>query len=140
LVHTTPEILKHIYGHQDKQKTKLTKMAILNIKADSLATKGLQSAFIRDIVLPTDKAILYLNNKKVASNFTLHLREKFSATQMYQYYQEKHGWSNHIMDKIWWEAHGAAIETYGLNKRMTIHKFIHDRAAVNVRESKFYPH
>jgi hypothetical protein len=109
--------LKHITGHQDRQNGQLSPLAELNIKADTLATAGLHQSLVRDFNLSSDKAILVLHGKKVASNYTQFLRETFSASQMYAHYQDKYGWSRQLMAKIWWEAHERALNGFGQAKQ-----------------------
>jgi hypothetical protein len=130
--------LLHIDGHQDRQKSKVSGLAELNIIADHLATNGLSQPPIRDIIHNTDKAVLFLNNQKVTSNHTRHLIECFSATEMYKYYFNKYNWSQKTLGKIWWEVHGAALQSFGAAQRISIQKFIHDRAASNYRENLYY--
>jgi predicted RNA-binding Zn-ribbon protein involved in translation (DUF1610 family) len=93
---------------------------------------------VTDFNLQSDKAILLIDGKKVASKHTKQLRENFSATEIYSYYQEKYLWSDHIIRQIWWETHGNAFFRFGSDARTSIQKFIHNRMACNERENKFY--
>jgi Cu/Zn superoxide dismutase len=53
-------------GHKDKKKENLSDLAALNVEADLLATKGLAESPVQDSIQTSDKAILYLDNKRVA--------------------------------------------------------------------------
>jgi hypothetical protein len=51
---------QYINSHQDKTNTELSPLAILNVEANKLATKGLSTKAMHDIITPTDKAIFTL--------------------------------------------------------------------------------
>jgi hypothetical protein len=130
--------LIHIDGHQDKKKKQLSKFAELNVQADFLATQGLEKRAVKDIILTNDSAVIFINNKKVTSHYIKHLRDCYSANQMYEYYQGKYQWNHTTIGKIWWEVHGAAFKYFGREQRVTIKKFIHGRSACNKRENMYY--
>jgi hypothetical protein len=130
--------LRHIRGHQDRHNKYVEGNAALNVEADNLATKGLLQPSIKDFNLPTDQGVLILNGKKIASHYIHHLREKYSATQMFEYYKETYKWSDNTIAKIWWESHGSAIRCFGPDQKITLLKFIHSRSACNKRESTYY--
>jgi ribonuclease HI len=132
--------IHHVKGHSDRRNKELDDISALNVQADLLATKGLKKSTPKDFNLTTDKAIVHIAGKKVASNYNKHLRESFSSIQMHDYFKNKYAWSNHTIKRIWWEAHDAALSKMGPGRKMTIHKFIHRRIACNHRESKFYQH
>jgi hypothetical protein len=60
----------------------------MNIDADKLATSGLDKSPVKDFNQDTDKAFLLLDNKKVASHYVKYIKEKYSATHLYNYYHE----------------------------------------------------
>jgi ribonuclease HI len=105
-------LISHIKGHQDKNKSKLNNDEKMNVKADELATLGLIKKKLdqsESMLLPADRCQLFINNKKVCSNYTRLLRENYHSRNMYQYLQEKYNWSDRIIDNIWWEVHGKAL-------------------------------
>jgi ribonuclease HI len=67
--------LVHIDGHQDRKKKHLSELAELNVQADLLATKGLKKQTEKDIVLTNNKAVIFIQKKKVRSRFTSHFWE-----------------------------------------------------------------
>jgi hypothetical protein len=84
--------LLHIDVHQDLLKFIVSGLAGLIIIANHLATNGLNQSLTKDIIQIANKATLYLNNQKVTSNYTGHLMERSSATEMYKYYANKYNW------------------------------------------------
>jgi hypothetical protein len=132
--------VRYIRGHQDRNNSQLSDLAKLNVQADTLATLGLKQHPTTDVYLSTDRAVLWIDNKKVGSKFTKHLRNKFSSIQMYSHYQDKYKWTDNTLKAIWWEAHGKALYCYSTKKQTIIQKFIHERIACNSRESKYYLH
>jgi hypothetical protein len=110
------------------------------VQADKLATLGLKQHPTTDIYPPTDRAVLWIDNKKVGSKFTKNLRNKFSSIQMYSHYQDKYKWKNNTLKAIWWEAHGKAIGCYSTKRQTIIQKFIHEQISCNSQESKYYLH
>jgi hypothetical protein len=88
--------------------------------------------------LNTDNAVLFINKKKVASHHIRHMRENYNTTQLHAYYQETYKWPNKVLSKIWWEVHGMAIESFDVDTRTSVQKFIHNRSACNHRESRYY--
>jgi hypothetical protein len=104
-------------------------LAKLNVQADSLATLGLKQSNTMDINLLTNKAILLINNKKVASKYIKHLRDNFSSIEMYSYYQEKYKWTDHIMSRVWWDACDMSIKNFSPKKQIMLQKFNHDHIA-----------
>jgi hypothetical protein len=130
--------LHYIREHQDRNKNKVHGMALLNTEADKYATKGLLQNKVQQINLPTDKAILIMQFKKLSANYTQHLRDSFSATQLHKFYSQKYSWSNKTIKAIWWDAHGGASTTFGEGQRATVLKYLHGRIACNQRESMNY--
>jgi hypothetical protein len=110
----------------------------MNIEADKLATSGLDKSPVKDFNQDTDKAFILLDDKKVASHYVTHIREKYSATQLYNYYHETYNWSNNQLQSIWWEVHEKALKNFSEATKTTIKKFIHNRAACNVIEHRYY--
>jgi hypothetical protein len=127
-----------IESHQDKMGKKLSEMAELNVKADQLATEGLTRKKVADFQQSTDKASLYLDNNRVTSHYSTHIRDKYSAIQMHDYYQETYGWNNNTLQTIWWDAQSSALQEFSNTTRTSIQKYIHKRIACNERESCFY--
>jgi hypothetical protein len=129
--------LQYIRGHQDWNKNKFHGMALLNTEADKYATKGLIQKKVQQIKLSTNKAILILQGKKLSANYTRHLRDIFSATQLHEYYTQKYSWANGTIKAIWWDAHGVAIKTFGEGQRATVLKYLHGLIACKQRESTY---
>jgi hypothetical protein len=95
---------------------------------------------VKDFNLKSDCATLYINEQKVASNYTTHLREVFSAIQMHEYYANKYSWNDKTLKNILWEVHGLAMKKFGPDKQTSILKFIHGRTVCNNRENMYYPY
>jgi hypothetical protein len=130
--------ISYIEGYQDRNNNRVHGMAVLNVEADKCATIGLNKTKVKQLRLPTDKAILIMQGKKVSANYKSHLRDIFSATQLHEYYTQKYSWSHETIKNIWWDAHGLAIESFGAGQRATALKIIHGRIACNKRESVYY--
>jgi hypothetical protein len=72
---------QHVDGHQDEDNKVVSGVAALNVEADRLATVGLSKSSVKEIQFETDKAMLTINNKKVCSHYTNHLRDAYSSME-----------------------------------------------------------
>jgi hypothetical protein len=95
-----------------------------------LATKGLSSIVVKDIIANTDKAIFTLDEKRVASHYKKIL-ETIRAIQMNTYFQVKYRWSDATVKTIWWDIHGSAIMGFPITKRVSIQKFLIEALRMN---------
>jgi hypothetical protein len=129
--------IQHIKGHQDKKNKKLSFEEELNVKADNLATIGLNKKKVHHVQLPGNEVYLLINGKPVTSKHNKALRDSFHAIRMHSYFQETYGWHNKTVDTIWWQVHGKALLQFKCGQRTTIQKFIHRRIACNKRENKY---
>jgi hypothetical protein len=110
----------------------------LNVEANKQATIGLSMPTVKDFNLNTDNAVLYINKKKVASHRIRHMRENYNATQLHEYYKVTYKWSDKVFSRIWWEVHGVAIESFDVDTRTSVQKFIHNQSACNHRENRHH--
>jgi RNase H len=74
---------KFVKGHQDRSNTILNHSAIMNIRADALATEGLKLPNIKDnILFPSDQATICLKGKPITSHRAKTLKK---CTSIYQF-------------------------------------------------------
>jgi hypothetical protein len=129
---------KHIKGHQDRNKNKLSFEAELNVMADQLAEEAMKLTQMEHYSLPNTKAELFLDNLFICKNHKQTLRDAYQSIDMHSYYQEKYGWSNHITENMWWMIHGKAFPNFNASVQSTIIKYIHGRLPCNHRENIYY--
>jgi hypothetical protein len=131
--------IKHVKGHQDRTNKQLTTEALLNIRADELATESIQMKSIPSIQLPNTRAKLCSNELEVTANQSYHLKTTFHSIQMREYLESSNNWKGKTIDNVWWKIHGSSIESIKKGKT-TIHKFIHGRLPCNQRNHRYYPY
>jgi Zn finger protein HypA/HybF involved in hydrogenase expression len=128
----------HLKGHQDDIKTNLNEEEKLNVEADKLATTGIREKVKGTVHLPGNEASLFIMEKEVTSNYSMSLRDAFHSVKMHVYLKEKFEWTNRIIETVWWEVHGKAINKSPKKSKKMIQKYIHNRLPCNRRESKYY--
>jgi hypothetical protein len=132
--------IKHVKGHQNMNDPKLTYQAKLNIQADKLATKSLNSKpnkkKIPEVYLA--EATLTINNKQVTSQHSKIMRRIYHSIDIRKYLETANKWKGDTIDTIWWSAHYKAINRLNFGKRRIIQKFIHNRLPTNQRQHKYY--
>jgi hypothetical protein len=87
----------HLKGHQDKNIHHLSVDEQLNVQSNKLAMPGLEKRKIQNIKLPEDRAQLHINNKKVASDYTMHLCKCFHSITMYAFFKKKYNWQDAVL-------------------------------------------
>jgi hypothetical protein len=91
------------------------------------ASKGVQQPKTKDINVQSDNAIVMMDRRNICAQYTPHLRERFSATQMFKnpLIIEK----NNTVEQIWREAHGNALQQIIIEQQPTLLKLLHERSA-----------
>jgi hypothetical protein len=132
-------ILEHIKGHQDRSSNEnLSYKAHLNIEADRLATAGLYMEEKTYSRLPSNKAMLFIDDKPVTSHHRQEMREAYHAIQLKEYFWDKYRWSDLDVKDIWWSINGKAMSSFTLDQQTTLNKYIHRRLPCNQRENLYY--
>jgi hypothetical protein len=131
--------IHHVKGHQDRGTTVLNYDAYLNVTADSLAITALNSNnFMEEKVLPKSIATLYINNRKVTSNHTKHMREAYQLINYKDHMKKSNNWNNEVWDSVWWEPHGSALRHLNEGEKTTIQKYLQKRLPSIKREHTYY--
>ena len=101
--------LEWVRSHQDDDPdediSKLSKAAQLNIKADALATQGLNKLESNPKVPmdPTVEVLLHQRGRTITRDYKVSMRSNIQLLVLEEYYQERFGWSNTEYGKIdWW--------------------------------------
>jgi hypothetical protein len=131
--------IQHVKGHQDQGTSVLNYDAHLNVEADKLATRALNSNNVmEEPVLPHSIATLYINNKRATSNHTKHMREAHQLLNYKEHMKKSNNWTNEIWNSVWWEPHGKALKQLKEGEKTTIQKYLQKRLPSNKREHKYY--
>jgi hypothetical protein len=131
-------ILEHIKGHQDRLTTDVSFKALLNIDADRLASEGLNMDNHHFIMHPTNKAMLFIDDKPVTANHRQNLRDAYHSIQLKVYFWKKYQWSEFDVKDIWWSIHGKSMSCFTIDQQTTLNKYIHRRLPCNQRENLYY--
>ena len=101
--------LEWVHGHQDDNKSyeeimKLDKAAKLNIKADALATQGLNKLESKPKVPmdPTSEVLLHQQGRTITRDYKVSIWNIIQLLVLEEYYQEQFGWTNTVYEKIDW--------------------------------------
>ena len=101
--------LEWVRSHQDddpdEDVTKLSKAAQLNIKADVLATQGLNKLESNPRVPmdPTAEVSLHQQGWTITRDYKVSIRNNIQLLVLEDYYQKRFGWTNTKYGKIdWW--------------------------------------
>ena len=97
--------LEWVRSHQDDdQVSELDKAAQLNIKADALATQGLNTLESRPKVPldPTSEVLLHHRGRTITRDYKVSIRNNIQLLVLEKYYQERFGWTNTVYGKIDW--------------------------------------
>ena len=133
--HTTK--YEHVKGHQDSNPNNsetLTRAAVLNIRADQLATayhnKKKRTALDRNrekvLALPGFGAQLTINGRTITSKHAKYIRSAAISQDIREYMTTKYHWTNKTCNTINWEAHGNILRQLPTTKQTRILKFIHE--------------
>jgi hypothetical protein len=132
-------IIRHIKGHQDRISNNLTYEARLNVEADRMASDSLNlPPTTTAITFPSSKALIFIDNKLVSSNYKEHLRNAFTILPYREHINNINNWANDTFDLVWWEVHGKAIDKYGPYQQLMLQKYFQKRLPTNKRENKYY--
>jgi hypothetical protein len=132
--------LKYVKGHQDcNSNTTLNTPALMNIRADNLATKALGLRNIKaDIQHPSDKAIIKIHNKIITSNRTKILRSAFQSMNLRDYMKASNNWNDKQIEQIWWKPLEKILLNMSQGKQLIIKKFIHNQLPCNHHNNIMY--
>ena len=84
--------------------SELDQAAQLNIKADALATQGLNTLDSRPKVLmdPMSEVLLHHRGRTITRDYKVSIRNNIQLLVLEKYYQERFGWTNTVYGKIDW--------------------------------------
>jgi ribonuclease HI len=128
--------IKHIKGHQDKQQRPLSYHGFLNQQADQLATLAIKMRSSGRIVTPNTKTKLVLDNKYVSGKHSIIMKEKYHSIELRELLTDSNDWHPSILDDIWWQIQGKAVDNFSRGNRTALHKFIYKRWACNGKENQ----
>ena len=100
--------LEWVRSHQDDDPdediSKLDKAAQLNIKANALATQGLNKLDSKPKVPmdPTSEVLLHQRGRTITRDYKVSIRNNIQLLVLNEYYQERFGWTNTVYEKIDW--------------------------------------
>jgi hypothetical protein len=126
----------HIKGHQDMQTTIFSHPAVLNVRADALATIATNQKNISGELPQFATAALYINGLVVTSKYKKYLRRNYLSMDMRDYLTHANQWKQSTVDIIWWEVHESALLSLSTKKRQFVQKMIHGKLASNYRQIK----
>jgi hypothetical protein len=136
---------EHVLGHQDKKRKwyELTWMERLNVRADSLATEGLEgyddpTTLVTHI--PSSKVALRIAMTNITSHYATHLRKAATRPAMLNRVHKQYGWTPSQFDMIDWKAHhGAHKKLITMGKSKFVQKFIHQSLPMGEWYHKVHP-
>jgi ribonuclease HI len=131
-------MLCFVKGHQDQQQLPLTFPAYLNQQADYHATQSLLLRRIYSINDPTLPATISINNLRVTSKYSHHIKTTFHSMDLRQHMQTANHWTSVILDDIWWDVHDKVLKKFPISQRMSLIKFLHKLWPCNHREGVYY--
>ena len=93
--------LEWVRSHQDDNPediSKLDKAAQLNIKADALATQGLNTLESKPKVPmdPTSEVLLHQRGRTITRDYKVSIRNNIQLLVLEEYYQKRFGWTNTV--------------------------------------------
>ena len=99
--------LEWVRSHQDDDPediSKLAKSAQINIKADALATQGLNTLSSRPKVPmdPTSEVLLHQRGRIITRDYKVSIQKNIQLLVLEKYYQNRFGWTNTVYGKIDW--------------------------------------
>ena len=123
--------LKHIKGHQDKEKScaELSLPAQMNVDVDRIAGDYIEANpdknYSHALMFPSCGALIHLKNGTVTHHMKRALREAAHGEALEDYICKKNDWAPHVIDIIDWEAHRIALNRLR-NYRSTLVKHMHN--------------
>jgi ribonuclease HI/Zn finger protein HypA/HybF involved in hydrogenase expression len=130
---------KHIKGHQDRSDKPINTSTRMNIRADNIATEGLQLRNIpKNINLPSDNAIFCIKGKQITSHRTKTIRNAHQSMNLREYMKKANNWKEDQIEKIWWKIHEKSLLNISEGKRLIIQKSLHNQLPCNERTIVMY--
>jgi hypothetical protein len=127
---TLTVVWEHVKGHQDDTKKwyELTRMETLNVRADQLATYGLEQIVSPEKVIqqiPSSKVALIVRDTTITSHYATHLRKAATRPAMLQRFHKHYKWTEQTTDSVDWKAHHGAIQKLRFAEKKFVTKYIH---------------
>lgn len=72
------------------------------------------------------KISLYIGENHVTTNYAAKIRHANTTPRIRDYCQEKHQWTDKVLNTIDWDAHGKAMQSLSTTMKKTIPQYIHD--------------
>ena len=136
--------LKHIKGHQDKEKSyaELSLPAQMNVDADRIAGDYIEANpdknYSHALMFPSCGALIHLKNGTVTHHMKRALREAAHGEALEDYICKKNDGAPHVIDIIDWEAHRIALNRLR-NYRSTLVKHMHNLLPVGKMVNRYDP-
>ena len=70
--------------------------------------------------------ILYIQGEPVTAKYGRAIQHAATTPEICQYYKEKHGWTDAVMETIEWGAFGKAQKGFTTRQDRNIHKYVHN--------------
>jgi hypothetical protein len=118
---------EHVKGRQDSvvPLNKLTRVEKLNIRADELATIGLEISDTCRICffIPESIVEIRVNSTTITSHYTMHLRKSAGSEDLFKWFNHNYQWDTATINLLDWDAHLAAIQKLSFSEKRFITKF-----------------
>jgi hypothetical protein len=100
-------------------------MEQLNIRADELATIGLEISVERRICffIPESIVELRVNSTTITSHYATHLRKSAGSEDFFKWFNHNYQWDTATINLVDWDAHLAAIQKLSFSEKRFITKF-----------------
>ena len=120
--------LEWVRSHQDDDPEKVSELdqaAQLNIKADALATQGLNTLESRPKVPmdPTSEVLLHHRGQTITQDYKVSIRNNIQLLVLEKCYQERFGWTNTTYGKIDWYIFSPVYQQEQNKNKKWINKF-----------------
>ena len=113
---STPMSFQHIAAHQDSRTPyhELSTHAKLNIRADQLATRAVQTDKPAGTLpmLPHAGALVESSRGTITRKLPQTIRHNNGARALMSSMKEKYGWTDQVVDDIDWDTHQALIRRH----------------------------
>jgi hypothetical protein len=130
----------HVRGHQDRLRRELTLPEELNVAADALATAALRIRTNPEIILPTQRVIITMDDKPISANFTSIMRDAYSTIALREHLKNANNWTDATVETIWWQPLGAAMTDRPTGQHRTLVKYFYNRMPCNRKKSILWLH
>ena len=130
--------LEWVRSHQDDDPEKVSELdhaAQLNIKADALATQGLNTLESRPKVPmnPTSEVLLHHQGQTIIRDYKVSIWNNIQQLVLEKYYQERFGWTNTVYGKIDWDIFSLVYQREQNKNKKWINKFCMQKLPVGQR-------